>query len=617
MPEKVRKTANLEPLRHTLAHTLAAAIQLLWPKTKFGVGPATEDGFYYDIDPGVTISPDDLPKIEAKMRELIEANHKLERFDLKIDQAIAKYKQENQPYKVELLNDLKLHGTTSAREIASTDIGVDKNVEKVTTVSFYRLGKFEDLCRGQHVDSTAKTGAFKLTRASGAYWRGDENNPQLQRIYGVAFATEADLAVHLKRLEEAELRDHRKLGIDLDIFIHSELVGAGLPLLTRNGTILIQEMIKFVREINSADNYHEVRTGHMTRKELYDKSGHSEKFGDDLFVINPEKTGGDELALKPMNCPHHYELYARKLRSYRGLPVRYAEFSTLHRNEPKGSLGGLTRVRALTQDDAHAFVPEKQIESEILAIFKQVKTLLSAYSLEYHVRLSLRDKNNMKAYLGDEKMWNRAEKILEELVKKSRLTYEKAEGEAAFYGPKLDFLAEDAIGREWQVSTIQLDFNAPERFDLSYIDEKGNKQRPVVIHRALNGSLERMLGVLIEHYAGKFPLWLAPEQVRLATVNDTKALAKFTRELAGRMEQAGLRVNVDTSNESVGKKIREAELMKVPYALVIGNREMKTGRITPRIRAGHGTDNPKAMSIGQFITSLVTEHQSRAPKSSL
>lgn len=596
-------------MRHSLAHIMAAAVQLIWPKAKFGVGPVVENGFYYDIDIDHSLHPDDLPKIEAKMRELIKRDLPFERFELDLDEAIKFCKKQGQDYKVELLQDLKKFGTTSARDIGAMELGVEEDSAKVRKVSFYRTGKFEDLCRGPHLKSTGEVGVFALTKISGAYWRGDEHNPQLQRIYGVAFETQRELDQYLTRLEEAEKRDHRKLGQELDLFVSSELVGAGLPLFTPRGTTMINAMMDLVREINAADNYQEVRTGHITRNELYERSGHWEKFKDNYFQIKAS-SGEDEMALKPMNCPHHTQLYASQLRSYRDLPIKYAEFSTLHRNEVKGALGGLTRVRALTMDDAHAFVRPDQIEAEIQLILKQVERLFGTYQLDYWLRLSLRDPEQPAAYLGGEEIWNRAETKLAEQAKQSGVKFERALGEAAFYGPKMDFMATDAIGREWQVSTIQLDFNQPERFDLSYIDEKGRKQRPVMIHRALNGTLERMLGILIEHYAGDFPVWLAPEQVRLATVSDSDKIADFACKLRSQMEQAGLRIRLDDSNESVGKKIRSAELAKVPYTIVVGEQEVESHKVKPRVR--HQKES-REIEVSKLIEALTQKIKDRIP----
>ncbi|HVE80782.1 MAG TPA: threonine--tRNA ligase [Candidatus Dormibacteraeota bacterium] len=612
MSKKAEKI-DLHPMRHSLAHIMAAAVRRLYPKAKFGIGPVIENGFYYDIDLPDALNPEDLPKIEKAMHEIIAEDQKFERSVIKIDEAIKLFKQKHQPYKVELMNDLKKYGTTKAKDLDREQLGV-KNVEKVTTVSLYSNGDFEDLCTGPHLKSTGQAGSFKLTKVSGAYWRGDEKNPQLQRIYGVAFAGKEELAAHLHQLEEAERRDHRKLGAQLDIFLQNEMVGAGLPLFTPKGTAMINAMMQQVRELNGPDGYEEVRTGHMTRTGLYAKSGHLDKFAGSLFVIDAED---DKLALKPMNCPHHAQLYAAKLRSYRDLPVKYAEFSTLHRNEVKGALGGLTRVRALTQDDAHAFVRPDQVEAEIGKIVREIDSLMSVYGLTYRVRLSLRDPGRMKEYLGDKAVWDKAEQQLTVLAKKFKMDYEAVEGEAAFYGPKMDFLATDAIGREHQLSTIQLDFNQPERFDLSYVAEDGSRQRPVLIHRALNGTFERMLGILIEHYAGNFPVWLAPEQVRIMTVNETKKISAAAEKMQSELKAAGIRTELDVSNESVSKKIRGASLAKVPYTIVVGDKEVASGKVAPRVRADLlRKQEPAPLPFGGFVSRVISEVAERAAKSS-
>ena len=610
--QKDAQVDRLAAMRHSLAHILATAMQELYPGVKFGVGPVIEDGFYYDFDLGKSLAPEDLILIEAKMREIVKAKQPFEHQEMGIEDAIERFTKAKQPYKVELLNDLKQHGTTVMKEIESGQ-AASGNDAKITTVTLYSNGPFTDLCRGGHLENTGEVGAFKLTHAAGAYWRGSEKNPMLQRVYGVAFETQQELDEYLARLEEAKKRDHRVLGQALDLFTFSDLVGAGLPLFTPRGTVMINEMMRFVREINAGDDYIEVRTGHVTKEDLYERSGHLAKFGEDLFKV---QSGEDRLALKPMNCPHHTQMYGRTVHSYRELPIRYAEFSTLHRNEVKGVLGGLTRVRALTQDDAHAFVRADQIEVEITTVIGQIDRLMKTYNLDYHVRISLRDPQNMKTYLGDAKIWDRAESILCEVTSKLKLKTAEAEGEAAFYGPKLDLMAVDAIGRQWQVGTVQLDFNMPERFDLEYIDEDGQKQRPVMIHRALNGTFERMLGILIEHFAGAFPTWLAPEQVRLAGVNDTETVAQFTTKLKDQLEAAGIRVGLDLSNESVGKKIREAEMMKVPYTVVVGQKEIDSGEVTPRVRRDRGSESG-TIKTSEFVAKVAEEAKSRSLKSLL
>jgi len=414
----------------------------------------------------------------------------------------------------------------------------------------------------------------------------------------VAFSRPSDLKAYFKRLEEAKKHDHRLLGHRLDLFISSELVGAGLPLFTERGTIIINQMMQNMREINQAEGFQEVRTGHLARDELYKISGHEEKFGDDLFKIQSDD---DILVLKPMNCPHHIQLYARETRSYRDLPIRYAEFSTLHRNEIKGALGGLTRVRALTQDDAHCFVREDQIESEIKNILKTADKLLKQYRFKnYLVRLSFRSKDNPLAYLGDQKIWSKAEKILTELAKKLNLPYEIKAGEAAFYGPKIDFITEDSLGRQWQITTIQLDFNLPQRFNLEYIDSSGQPKTPVMIHRALNGTFERMLGILIEHYGGAFPLWLAPQQVAVLPL--AKQFNRYGRVIWQTLQTNNIRVEIDDSNESLGKKIRNAELNKIPYLLIVGQKEERENKVAVRSRLKGDEGSFKLQDFIQRVT---------------
>lgn len=594
---------NLDKMRHSLAHIMAYAIEQLYPGVKFGVGPVIEDGFYYDVLTKKPISTEDLTKIESKMHEIIAKNLPFERKQLSIQQALALFKRQKQDFKLELIEDLKNTGTTDLRDIDNSDLGIDKKVDKITTVTVYQTGDFIDLCRGPHVKTTKDVGVFKLNKVSGAYWRGNEKNPQMQRIYAVAFDSDKELKTYLSLLEEAEKRDHRKLGQQLDLFIHSELVGAGLPLFTERGTTIINQMMQNIRELNNKNGFTEVRTGHITRDELYKVSGHEDKFSDDLFRI---QTDSDALVLKPMNCPHHIQLYSAKNRSYRDLPIRYSEFSTLHRNEVKGTLGGLTRVRALTQDDAHSFISEDQIENEIEHILKTIDEVLGQYSLKYQVKLSFRDHLTPEAYLGDEKIWAKAESILKSLAKKFNLKYHIEEGEAAFYGPKMDFIALDALGRSWQISTIQLDFNLPQRFDLKYIKKDGSSDRPVMIHRAINGTFERMLGILIEHFAGAFPIWLAPDQVKVLPISEK--FNKYAFEVTTKLRENNIRASVDIDNESLGKKIRNSQLMKVPYLLIVGDKEQKTLSVAIR---SHKKGDIGSLSIEEFTKKILKEIQNK------
>ncbi len=605
---------DLYAMRHSLAHVMATAIQQLWPTAKFGVGPVIENGFYYDVDLSHSLTPDELEKVEAERMKVIKADYKFERNEVSLDEAIEKVTKAKQPYKVELLNDLREHGTTSAKDINAAQLGVD-GLGKVDTVSFYKDGPFEDLCRGPHVFSTGKAGVFKLTKISGAYWRGDQSKAQMQRVYGVGFKTQADLNEYLEQVAEAEKRDHRKLGQELDLFVFSDLVGSGLPLWTPRGTVLRTQLDNFVQELRDEYGYQAVTVPHITKKDLYEKSGHWAKFSDELFRITTRE--GHEFAMKPMNCPHHTQIYASKPRSYRDLPIRYRETTMVYRDEQSGELGGLSRVRSITQDDAHVFCRYDQIEEEALKIWDIVERFYGAMGMELRVRLSLHDPSEKQAYMGSEETWQRVEKQLRDVVEGKTKDYEDGVGDAAFYGPKFDFMAKDALGREHQVATIQLDFNQPEGFDLTCINEKSENERIVMIHAAIMGSLERFLAVLIEHYAGAFPVWLSPAQVRIATVNDSEKLATFAAEAVNQMRQAGLRAELDDSNESVGKKIRAAELAKIPYTLVIGEKELESGDVTPRVRKDLASAESSAMKLDKFIESVANEAKTRATKASV
>ncbi len=615
---------KLQAMRHSLAHIMAAAVQHLWPEAKFGVGPVVEHGFYYDIDLGeVKLSPDNFGKIEKEMRKIIKEDQPFEHSDQPIDAAIGWAKDKNQPYKLELLNDLKRDGTTLARELDSSMMGLPAGIVGATPakvelskVSFYKNGSFIDLCRGPHVESTGQVGAFKLQRISGAYWRGNQENPQMQRIYGVAFETQEELDQHLKMLAEAKLRDHRKLGQDLDLFTFSDLIGAGLPLWTPRGTILRREVDKYVQELRSEYDYQEVTVPHITKKEAYIASGHWAKFEDELFKIKTRE--GHEFAMKPMNCPHHTQIYARKPHSYRDTPVRYRETTMVYRDEQTGELSGLSRVRSITQDDAHVFCRRSQIEEEIDKIWDIITRFWGVFGIELTVRFSKHDPANKKAYLGSEETWHSAEAQLKSIiVKHVGEKYIDGEGEAAFYGPKIDFMGRDVLGREFQASTIQLDFAQPEGFDLSCIDENGEKERIVMIHCAINGALERSLVLILEQTAGKLPVWLSPEQIRIITVNQEEATAAFAEKLAVQAKELGLRIEVDNSNESVGKKIRASELMKVPYTLVVGEKEIESGQLTPRIRKDLENGNEaKPQSVEEFLRAVANEAKTRASKTS-
>lgn len=607
---------QLHAMRHSLAHITASAVQKLWPHAKFGVGPVVENGFYYDIDLGNDrISEEDFDRIEAKMKEIIAADETFERFTTSVDEAITWAEKYEQPYKRELLNDLKRAGTTAASDIDSEELGLEADGESVVSeVSFYRNGDFTDLCRGPHVESTKKVGAFKLLRVSGAYWRGKEGNPQMQRVYGVAFATPKELRQHLELLEEAKKRDHRKLGQELDLYVISDLIGPGLPLFTPRGTVLRNELVAYSEELQRNIGYEAVWAPHITRIDLYKKSGHFDKYPERFDVSSVESD--DAFMLKPMNCPHVTQIYAARPRSYRDLPLRYMETTTMYRDEKSGELHGLSRVRALTQDDSHAFVRDDQIEEEMHSIILAVKDMYMTLGMELSVDLSFRDETDN--YFGDPEKWAAAQATLEKIAKDEELNYKIEKGEAAFYGPKIDIHISDALGRKWQCATVQLDYVQPERFELEYTDDNGEKQRPVMIHKAILGSIERFLSVYIEHTAGRFPVWLAPEQVRIITVNQEDTTVSFADNIAEKAKRLGLRIAVDNSNESVGKKIRSAELMKIPYTLVIGEKEIESGELKPRIRKDILVqETGSSYTVDEFLKTVAHEHKSRTSKTSL
>ena len=599
---------ELKSMRHSLAHIMAQAIQHLWPQAKFGVGPAIDNGFYYDIylDNG-TISEADLPKIEEEMRKIVAANYPFERRDVSVEEAIDWAIKGDQTFKMELLNDLKRSGTTVASELAGEKMGsVSDGDSKVETVSLYSQGDYTDLCRGGHVDSTGKVGAFKLTKTAGAYWRGNENNPQMQRIYGVAFATQEELDEYLNRLEIAKQRDHRKLGKELDLYTTSPLVGIGLPLFTPRGTILRDIVAQYSNQLRQKFGFEKVWTPHITKKDLYETSGHWAKFGEELFLVKSQETS-DEMALKPMNCPHHTQIFASRPRSYRDMPVRYLETTTDYRDEKTGELGGLNRVRSLTQDDSHIFCRTDQIEGEINNLLSAARELYGSINMKLRVRLSYRDESD--SYLGDLSLWDSAQNQLKSAVEKVGLDYFEQEGEAAFYGPKIDFMATDAIGREHQVATVQLDFVQPQRFGLGYADADGNFTTPVMIHCALLGSVERFLSVFIEHTGGWFPFWAAPEQVRILTINDTvlEYVDKITTILSDITLMKPVRYNdvrftIDSRNESLGKKIREATSMKIPVQLIVGPKDMEANEVSVRTQSGE--EKISLEQLAEYIKSL-------------
>lgn len=573
-------------MRHSLAHIMAGAIQRMYPDAKFGVGPVVEHGFYYDVDFGdIKVTPEDLPKIEAEMAKIIKEDYEFEQYDLSIDEAIVWAKEHNQDYKASLLNDLKTKGTTAVSDIDEDTIEVGAD-----SASFYRDGDFEDLCRGPHVASTGKVGVFKLMSLAGAYWRGDESNPQMTRIYGIAFETQDELDQHLENLEKAKENDHRKVGAELGLFTNSELVGAGLPLYTPRGTVLRDLLGRYSQQLREEVGFERVWTPHITKSDLYKTSGHWDKFGDELFLVKSQESS-DEFVLKPMNCPHHTQIYAAEPRSYRDLPIKYMEYATDYRDEKSGELHGLSRVRAFTQDDSHAFCRLDQIADVASELIVAAQKLYSVLGMELEIRLSFRGEGD--GYLGEDELWAKAEALLEQVAKDHKLDANIDVGEAAFYGPKIDFITRDVMGREWQVATVQVDFVQPTRFALSYKDENDTDQTPVMIHCALLGSIERLMAALIEHTGGQFPFWLAPEQIRILTINDQ--VLDYVEKITSELDQSPLmkplkfneiRYTLDDRNESLGKKIREAETQKIPMMFIVGPKDVEASEVSIRTRDG-------------------------------
>jgi len=608
------KEDGLQVSRHSAAHIMAAAIQHLWPKAKFGVGPAVENGFYYDIDLGdKTISEDDLPTIEKEMKKIIVANQPFVKSELAIDEAIAWADKAHQPYKKELLGDLKHKGTTDLKEVE--DIIGSTGAKSVT---FYQVGDFIDLCRGPHLTNSGDLGAFKLMRLAGAYWRGKETNPQLQRVYGVAFKTQKELDDYLAMLEEAKKRDHRKLGQELDLFTFSDLVGPGLPLYTPRGTVIIEELKRALRDMSQEYDMQQVSIPHLAKLELYKTSGHADKFAEELFHVKSHYD--QEFVLKPVNCPHHTQIYASRQRSYRDLPLRYVEQTMQYRDEKPGQIGGLQRTRGFTVDDGHTFCRVDQIQEEASMLVDIIQQFYQSLGLwgDHWVSLSVRDKSVPERYIGEPVDWDTAEEMLEQVATKFKLGAKKMVGEAAIYGPKLDFMFKDALGRETQLATVQLDFAMPKRFGLTYVDQNSQEITPVMIHRAILGSFERFIMLLIEHFAGRFPVWLAPEQIRFLTVNQTDKIVNYANDWSEKAKDLGLRASVDASNESVGKKIRLAEELKTPYVVVVGEKELETESTTPRIRSDLIVKQPdKPMKLENLIKTIANESKSRVNRTTM
>ncbi len=570
---------------HSTSHLMAHAIQELFPEAKFGVGPAIESGFYYDIDINTHLSEDDLKTIENKMAEISKRNDEFIRQDLSKKEAVDFFKKKGDNYKIEILSE------------------IDENSEDI---SIYKEGDFVDLCRGPHLPNTGKIKYVKLLNISGSYWRGDEHNKQLQRIYGISFPKKKMLDEYLEKLEEAKKRDHRKLGKDLGIFLITPSVGTGLPIWLPKGTVLRETLENYLREEQRKRGYQPVITPHIGNIELYKTSGHYPYYSDSQFPPITLEDGKEEYLLKPMNCPHHFQIYLSKPRSYRDLPIRYAEFGTVYRYEQSGELNGLTRVRSFAVDDSHMFVRQDQLKDEVCDVIDLIQTVFSQMGFkDFETQLSFRD-DNVEKYGGDLSLWDKAQKEIQEAADLMKLKYHVEEGEAAFYGPKIDFMVKDVLGRRWQLGTVQIDYVMPERFNLEYTGSDGQKHRPVVIHRAPFGSLERFIGVLIEHYAGEFPLWLAPLQVVVIPLSQN--YIEYAQSVFDKLKENKIRVEFDDRNEKVGYKIREWETQKVPYMLILGEKEQNAGNISVR---KHKKGDQGSLILNEFIDKLQDEINSK------
>lgn len=574
---------QLQNKRHTLAHLLAAAVLEHYPHAKLTLGPAIDTGFYYDIDfaGGATLTDEGLKDVQKSMKKMLNTWTQFTHKEVSKEEAAAAFA--GNPYKLELIEEIAGKGEP---------------------ITLYTCGGFTDLCRGGHCEHPNKdisADAFKLDKVAGAYWRGDEKNPMLSRIYGLAFDTAEELQAYETQLEEAKKRDHRKLGKELDLFTFSELVGSGLPLWTPKGTVLRHELDTFIWQLRSKHEYQRVTIPHITKKDLYQTSGHWEKFADELFRITTRE--GKEYALKPMNCPHHTQIFDRTPHSYREMPQRYAETTMVYRDEQSGELGGLTRVLSITQDDSHVFCRHNQVREEFFRIWDIIDTFYGTFGFQLRVRLSFHEPTEMEKYLGTEEIWDGAENALREIAEERKADYFEAQGEAAMYGPKLDFMAKDSIGREHQVATIQLDMNLPERFDLSCINEKGEKERIVMIHCAIMGSIERFSAVLIEHLGGNFPLWLSPVQVSVIPVAD--AHTEYAQQVYESLKAIGIRAIFDDSNESMGKKIRNAKKERLPYFIVIGDKEVAAKNVTLESREG-ATAQIELSALGNHLLTEIS-----------
>ena len=572
-----------EIMRHSCSHVLAAAVLNLFPGTKLGIGPTIKEGFYYDFEFPKSINEEDLGKISASMIRIIESKFPFKKESVSIKRAQEIFK--NQPYKLELIKDLASEGKKE--------------------VTIYQTGNFIDLCEGPHVSNTSKIGPFKLLSLAGAYWRGSEKNPMLTRIYGTCFPTQKELDQHLWQLEEAQKRDHRRLGKDLALFTISDEVGAGLPIWHPKLSLVRAEIENFWKEKHKEEGYQYVYSPHIGKKSLWEKSGHW-KFYREL-MYSPMEIEGVDYLIKPMNCPFHVQIYKSQIRSYKDLPIRYCELGTVYRFEPSGTLHGLTRVRGFTQDDSHIFCRPDQLENEILGVLNLALRMLSSFGFKnYQIDLSIRDPKEKEKYMGTDKIWEKAEKSLEQALKKKRLSYHRALGEAVFYGPKIDIKLKDALGRQWQCSTIQVDFNFPEKFDLNFIDKDGKRKQVVMVHRTILGSMERFCGCLIEHYAGSFPVWLAPVQVVVIPITDKQV--KYGQEVTEKLKKEEIRAELDDRNETTSAKIRQAELQKVPYMVVVGEKEVKAKNISLRAR---GEKDLGKMNFDKFLTKIKSEIENK------
>jgi len=576
---------QLELIRHSAAHVLAAAVLEMFPEAKFGTGPAIENGFYYDFDLPRTLIPEDLPILEEKMKAIIKANHKFERAEISVEDAKKDFMALGQDYKVELIRDLEKEGQK---------------------ISVYKSGGFVDLCAGPHIDSTGeiKVDAFKLTKISGAYWKADENNKQMQRIYGVVFESKNDLKEYLHMLEEAEKRDHRKIGQEMELFMISEEVGKGLPLWLPKGAFIRKKLEDYMYELERQSGYSFVYTPVLANEKLYKKSGHLSHYKDDMY--NPIDIEGEKYYLKPMNCPHHHIMYKNKMMSYRDLPIRFSDFSPIHRFERSGVLTGLIRARCFSQNDSHIYCNQKQLKEELVNVLKMFKQVYADFNIsDYWFRLSLPDFNNKDKFgdIENKETWLNSAEVARQALQQSGEKFEEVEGEAAFYGPKIDVQIENVLGKEDTIATMQIDFYMPEKFDLTFINENGEKERPVVIHRAIMGSFDRFFAFLIEKTAGNFPVWLSSVQAMIIPVSEEK-FGAYAKEVETQLIASGVRASVDASAEGLGKRIREAEKQKIPYMLVVGEKEMESNSVAVR---GRGTKDQNVMKTDEFVEKIVAE----------